>query len=119
MNKPPSWNRRGSAVAPNGFFTVLKSTGWFPTFRLPDGFRYLSGKSAINPAYPADVVARRTISRASTESAQIESTIALCQIDSGRVGLSTALRIATLALAAFALTFAALMWIMHPGVPRP
>src|SRR5579863_1865641 len=35
------WNRREFDVTPNGYFTVLKSSGWFSAVRLPDGFRYL------------------------------------------------------------------------------
>jgi hypothetical protein len=120
MSKPPSWNRRGSAVTPNGFFTVLKSTGWFPTFRLPNDFRYVTGKSAINPAFPANVVGRFTVPRAGTESVPRETTIALRQIDSDRIGLNSVLRIAAMALIAMAITFAGLLWIMHsPGIHRP
>jgi len=35
------WNRREFDVTPNGYFTVLKSSGWFSAARLPAGFRYL------------------------------------------------------------------------------
>ncbi len=45
MKGPGSWNRRSFDVTPNGYFTVLKPTRWFPTVRLPDGFRYLIGES--------------------------------------------------------------------------
>jgi hypothetical protein len=40
-----TWNRREFAVTANGFFTILKPTGWFATIRLPGGFRYLLGQS--------------------------------------------------------------------------
>ncbi len=35
------WNRREFDVTPNGFFTVLRPSGWFSATRLPEGFRYL------------------------------------------------------------------------------
>lgn len=35
------WNRRETNVAQAGYFTVLRSSGWFSTLRLPGGFRYL------------------------------------------------------------------------------
>lgn len=114
MKTSSSWNRRRSEVAPNGYFTVLKSGGWFPTFRLPEGFRYLTGKSVINPSHPVGVVARVIFSDPSANApAPTETTIALQQIESGRVGLRGVLRIAAMALIAMALTFAALLWIMH------
>ena len=47
--KSRNWNRREFDVTPNGYFTVLKSSGWFSATRLPDGFRYL-WKGAPNPA---------------------------------------------------------------------
>jgi hypothetical protein len=116
MKTSSSWNRRGSAVTSNGFFTVLKSSGWFPTFRLPDGFRYLTGKSVTNPSHSADVVARLTVSNSAANAPNpADSTIALHQIDTGQQDLHTLLRTGALALAAAALTFALLMWIMHPG----
>jgi hypothetical protein len=52
--KSRTWNRREFDVTQNGYFTVLKSSGWFSATRLPDGFRYLL-KGAPNPAvkFPA------------------------------------------------------------------
>ena len=41
MKGPPYWNRRETDITPNGFFTVMKSSGWFSAARLPAGFRYL------------------------------------------------------------------------------
>ena len=44
-----SWNRRESNVTQAGFFTVLRSTGWFPALsRLPGGYRYLV-KGPVTP----------------------------------------------------------------------
>ncbi len=120
MKSPTSWNRRGSAVTANGFFTVLRSTGWFPTFRLPDGYRYATGKSATDPLHPVDVVARLAVANpAANASVLPESTIAFRQIDSGRVSLRGVLWIAVLTIAAMALTFAALLWIMNSPMYVP
>jgi hypothetical protein len=118
--KTSSWNRRGSAVTANGYFTVLRSTEWFPTFRLPDGFRYATGKSVANPLHPVDVVARLAVTNPAAVSAVLpEPTIALRQIDSGRVSLRGLLRVAALSFAAMALTYLALMWMMNspPYIP--
>jgi hypothetical protein len=38
---PRTWNRRETNVSQAGYFTVLRSSGWFSTLRLPGGFRYL------------------------------------------------------------------------------
>ena len=71
-------------------------------------------KSVINPSHPVGVVARVIFSDPSANApAPTETTIALQQIESGRVGLRGVLRIAAMALIAMALTFAALLWIMH------
>lgn len=45
MSEGKQWNRRSFDVTPNGYFTVLKPSGWFPTVRLPGGFRYLIGEN--------------------------------------------------------------------------
>jgi hypothetical protein len=45
MSNLRTWNRREFSVTPNGYFTVLRSTGWFSTLRLPGGFRYRVGLS--------------------------------------------------------------------------
>ena len=107
MKSPSSWNRRGSAVTTNGYFTVLRSTGWFPTFRRPNEFRYLSGQAA---AHPADLAGKQT----AANPPPTQSLLALRQIDTGQVSLRTVSRIVALALAALAITFIALWWIMHP-----
>lgn len=51
MTAPRSWNRRESNVSIAGYFTVLRSTGWFSALRLPGGFRYrIKGAGPDNPA---------------------------------------------------------------------
>ena len=54
MMGPRTWNRREFDVTPNGFFTVLRSSGWFSTVRLPGGFRYLIGEPKRAAAAKAD-----------------------------------------------------------------
>ena len=109
MRGPGSWNRRGSEVTPNGYFTVLKSTGWLPTFRLPGGFRYLIGESGVNRAPSAGVPGRQ----AADQPAGMQTEIALRQLDAEPRGARGLLRAVTLALAGAALTFTLLLWIMH------
>jgi hypothetical protein len=47
------WNRRETNVAQAGYFTVLRSTGWFSALsRLPGGYRYL----VKGPATPTVLV---------------------------------------------------------------
>jgi hypothetical protein len=49
------WNRREFDVAQNGYFTVLKPSGWFSAARLPDTFRYLfKGAPAPKPMIRPD-----------------------------------------------------------------
>ena len=44
-----SWNRRETNVAQAGYFTVLRSAGWFSsTLHLPGGYRYVV-KGAATP----------------------------------------------------------------------
>jgi len=49
--KGHSWNRREFSVTPNGYFTVLRPTGWFSSVRLPGGYRYQVDLSERNE-YP-------------------------------------------------------------------
>jgi hypothetical protein len=44
------WNRREFDVTPNGYFTVLKSSGSVSAVRPPAGFRYLV-KGAPDPSF--------------------------------------------------------------------
>jgi hypothetical protein len=54
MKDPRTWNRRDFAVTANGYFTILKPTGWFSAVRLPGGFRYLVGQSKGTGSPQAD-----------------------------------------------------------------
>ena len=105
-----SWNRRSSEVTPNGFFTVLKSAGWFPTFHLPGGFRYLVGESGARRALLVGAARQQ----AANQLTGTETAIRLRQIDEDSRGTRGLIRMASLALAGAALTFTLLWWIMHP-----
>lgn len=110
MNGSGSWNRRGFEVTPNGFFTVLRSSGWFPAFRLPGGFRYLLGESGANRSRYVVAPAQQPTSLPGS----IQPEIVLRQIGAEPLGVRVVLRGVLLAFGATALTFALLMWIMHP-----
>jgi hypothetical protein len=49
-----TWNRREFSVTPNGYFTVLRPTGWFSAVHLPGGFRFQVGLSERNEFPLAD-----------------------------------------------------------------
>ncbi len=110
MRGPSSWNRRVSAVTANGYFTVLKSTGWFPTFRLPDGFRYLIRDNGVDRTPPVGAPIPPPESRPTN----IEAGVRLRQIDEDSRGPRVWLRWALLALAACGFTFAMLRWMINP-----
>jgi len=87
---------------------------------LPDGFRYATGKSVTDPLHPVDVVARYAVDNPAANAPVLrESTIALRQIDPGRVSLRGALSIAVLTIAAMVLTYMALLWIMNSPIYVP
>jgi hypothetical protein len=110
MKRPGPWNRRGFDVIPNGFFTVLRSSGWFPAFRLPGGFRYLIGEPGTNRPRTDGAPTRQVIG----QSVGIQTEIILRQIDAEPLGARVVLRGVLLAMVASALTLALLLWIMHP-----
>src|SRR5579859_7238924 len=94
-----SWNRRSSEVTPNGFFTVLKSAGWFPTFNRPSGL----GAKRVS-------LVGATGQQAASQLSGTETAIRLRQIDGESRGTRGLLRVASLALAGAALTFTLLWW---------
>ena len=110
MRGPGSWNRRSSEVTPNGFFTVLKSAGWFPTFNQPGSTRYLVGESGARNASLTGAAGQQPASQLTGP----EAAISLRQIDEGSRGMRGLLQVASLALAGAAVTLILLWWIMHP-----
>jgi hypothetical protein len=100
-----SWNRRDFNVAVNGYFTVLKPTGWFSAARLPGTFRYLTGQTRQKKSGPDQKLLPHAYGQ--------QTTMQYAIIDSGndapRLGRS-----AFIVFASAALTSILLWWIMHP-----
>lgn len=112
MPSSRSWNRREFSITQNGYFTILKSDGWFSTVTPPGGFRYLRGQSKGAASLPAPASERRLNSPVGAASEQ--STIQLQTIDSSSPR-QTLIRPALIILAATALTWLLLLWCTsHP-----
>ncbi|MGD0914802.1 MAG: hypothetical protein ABR928_23140, partial [Terracidiphilus sp.] len=104
----------------NGYFTVLKSNGWFSAVPLPGGFRYLKGQSKTPqaPENPAGTPATASAFASTLPPAQIHAaaqatTIRLQTIDSGTPD-HRFMRPALIVLAATALTWILLWCTSHP-----
>jgi len=100
------WNRREFNVAPNGYFTVLRPSGWFSASRLPDGFRYSLGALRGNVPRPA----RACIHQAVSSPANLlppQFALQSREVQWGRLVL--------IVFAAVLITIALLEWIGHPG----
>jgi hypothetical protein len=124
MNNPRTWNRREFAVTPNGLFSILKPTGWFPTVRLPGGFRYRVGLSEENgfphvhenpsenpkvvfPSESTFVSVRKDLAHAdSQETAILSQTMQLSTHD------YSLMRTALIVLVATAITLSVLYWLL-------
>jgi hypothetical protein len=120
MPSPRTWNRREFNITQNGYFTILKSSGWFSAVPLPGGFRYLGSKSRRAatpqaPNLPADIDA--TVPAVASKSAQFVSsagsgssaaTIQLQTIDSDTSGRHLT-RLALIVVAATGLAWI-LLW---------
>jgi hypothetical protein len=122
MKGPRSWNRREFAVTANGFFTVLKPTGWFSAARLPEGFRYLTGRSKGSAAPRAD---ENSTAALPTEPTSVPELKALDHADSQETAMlsqsmipsthdHSPTRPALIVLAATAITAILLWWIVDP-----
>jgi hypothetical protein len=104
---PRSWNRRDFNVAANGYFTILKPAGWFPTVRLPQGFRYPTVQPKVNASQseprqkPLDHVYGQGLAMP----------YAITRLSEYHPGL---IRSSLIVFAAGALTSILLWWIMHP-----
>jgi hypothetical protein len=119
MKKSPRiWNRRGFTIAPNGFFTVLKSTGSFAAWRLPGGFRYLAGqlrKTAAPRAQNIQAAALRHQTPGNSDS-QETATAILSQSVIPSTRHDRPLRLVFIVLAATAITAISLWylwWMSH------
>jgi len=122
MSNPRTWNRREFSVTPNGYFTVLRPTGWFSSVRLPGGFRYQIGLSEETEFPQAQENPTQNPATASpTELTYISEQKALDHADSQETAilsqtmkLSTPdhrlLRLALVVLAASAISYLILWW---------
>jgi hypothetical protein len=104
---PRSWNRRDFNVATNGYFTILKPSGWFAAARLPGGYRYPTGRPKGNDlsSNPEQKFPDRPYS--------LETTMQYAIIKSSDYDQGL-MRPALIVFAAAALTSILLWWIMRP-----
>jgi hypothetical protein len=125
MKDPRYWNRRDFAVTPNGYFTILKPTGWFSAVRLPGGYRYQVGLSertefplahenpaAASPSESTSVQDQMALGHAaSLDTATPWQFMKPCTDDHRLV------RLALIVLAASAITLMMLWWLLDyiPG----
>ena len=104
---PRPWNRRDFNVATNGYFTILKPSGWFSAARLPGGFRYLNGQPKVNASNSEP----RQKPLDHTYGQGVLTSCAITRLSEYHPGL---IRSALIAFAAATLTSILLWWIMHP-----
>ncbi len=107
----PRWNRRETNVAQAGFFTVLRSTGWFSALsRPPGGYRYV----VKGPATPDVLVKPEGSSAEAPEvGAGAEATAPSFEMVTPKMTGRGLLRLALIALVALGLTllfFVILHW---------
>lgn len=121
MPDPRTWNRREFSVTPNGFFTVLRPSGWFSAAPLPGGFRYLTTPSKKATAQE-DAHSTATVPPGSTpqrvqtalDHGGSPGTELPLQFTSLGTEHRQVLRPALIALAATAITFILLWCTEHP-----
>lgn len=120
MKDPRTWNRREFSVTPNGYFTVLKPTGWFSAVPLTGGFRYQLGlpKGATFPQAhenPAAAPASASVpgQMAPGHAGSQQTTIRLQTIESTMPDRRL-MRPALIVLVATALTWILLWCTAHP-----
>jgi RsiW-degrading membrane proteinase PrsW (M82 family) len=101
-----SMNRRGDSIVPNGYFTVLKSNRWFAASRLPDSYHSLVGR--LKGASPTPVPEEKAQFNADSQ-----TTVKLTQLVKLGVQEHPLMRPALLVLAAIAITYFVLWWIMQ------
>jgi hypothetical protein len=109
------WNRRETNVAQAGYFTVLRSTGFFSALsRLPGGYRYVV-KGPATPAVLVKPVGAGTAAPENHGAAQ-ETTPAFETLSPQASGLGL-LRLALIALVAAGITalFFLLLHLDSPG----
>jgi hypothetical protein len=115
MKGSRSWNRREFDVTANGYFTILKPSGWFPTVRLPGGFRYRFGQPK-GPAAPlvGSPSMPRPLALDPATSRQVLSQLQILPPDTGDRSIMRPVLIALAATLATLLVLFWLWWIGHP-----
>jgi len=110
-----SWNRRETDVAQAGYFTVLRSSGWFSALsRLPGGYRYV----VKGPATP-DLLVKPEGAKAGSEErngAGGPGAWASLQFGMAKARDFYLARMVLIALAGLALTFGLLWWFWQIAV---
>jgi hypothetical protein len=115
--KSHSWNRREFSVTPNGYFTVLRPTGWFSTVRLPGVFQYRIGLSDVtefpqanentteNPTAPPPLESKFVSEQTALDHAGIREAAILSQSMIPSMQDHRLMRTALIVLAAAAISF--------------
>jgi hypothetical protein len=110
-----SWNRRETNVAQAGFFTVLRSDGWFSALsRLPGGYRYV----VKGPATPDVLVKPEGVQASSEEQSRAggPGTQASLEFGMAKTRDFYLARTILIALAGAAITFGLLWWFWQIAV---
>jgi hypothetical protein len=102
-----SVNSRGNSIESAGYFTVLKTNRWFPASSLSETFDYLRPHAKVAPSTPA--LGPAALHRANAQQALKFSQLVNLGEQDHRL-----LRPALIVLAALAITWSLLLWIMHP-----
>ena len=112
-----AWNRRETSVAQAGYFSILRSTGWFSALsRLPGGYRYV----VKGPATPDFLVRPEGLGVAATERrGAMAATAPAFQAVAPRASGRAAIRFALIAFVAAGITvlFFLLLHLESPGGP--
>jgi len=111
-----SWNRRETNVTQAGFFTVLRSAGWFSsTLHLPRGYRYVVKGPATPDCLqkPEGVPSSRARNRSNVQDPQASLQIAMPWAREHRF-----VRMALIALAGVTITLGLIWWLWHAGGQR-
>jgi hypothetical protein len=120
--KGRSWNRREFSVTPNGYFTILRPTGWFSAVRLPGGFRYQVGLSertefplahenpSENPTAPPSLESTSMPDQKAIDHTGIQESAILSQSMITSTHDHRLLRTALIVLAAMVISYLILWW---------
>ena len=108
-----TWNRRETNVAQAGFFTVLRSTGWFSsTLHLPGGYRYVTKGPATPDCLqkPEGVPSSEGRNGSNAQDQQASVQLAMPWAHEHRL-----VRMALVAIAGVTITLGLIWWLWHAG----